>query len=288
MEHVTVLLVFLSLHSSCLGDKLGGLYETPEECVGKKIIDFKFTKIPITTTVQLPPITDTCLIPHVTEHISMAPMTTVLTLTDTTTVTPITVRSTLPNKPCIPTRPVVFEATTVKIDTTVSGSPIVETSMVKIVEFEPAETITETVTLTTTLAKDTKLHMVLKTITKTETIPAETTMKTLQVTTCEFLPAVIVTKRVGKTKTVKPSDVTEQHAPVTMMAPPVISVSAIDITQTRILPAVTKMVMYTTTEYLTETCGYDYKTPTTPSVPREDPPPAYGVLTALTRAAGSL
>ncbi|CAL4067851.1 unnamed protein product [Meganyctiphanes norvegica] len=261
MDRVTVLLVFLSLHSNCLGDKLGGLYDTPTECVGAKIIDYEFTKVPITTTVQLPPVTDTCIIPHVTEHISMGPMTTVLTLTDTTTVDPITIPVQLPNQPCIPTRPIVYEATTINIDTYVSGVPVVENTMVKIIEFEPAETLTKTVTLTTTLAKETKMHMVMKSITKTETIPAETIMKTLQVTTCEFLPAVIVTKRLGKTTTVKPSDVTEQHAPVTMMAPPVISVSAIDITQTRILPAVTKMVMYTTTKYMTEPCGYGYTTP---------------------------
>jgi len=261
MERATVLLVFLSLHSSCLGHQLGGLYETPDECVGEQIIDFQFTKIPITTTVQLPPVTDTCIIPTVTEHISMAPMTTTLTLTDTITVEPITATVPLPNEPCVPTRPVVYEATTINIDTTVSGVPVIKTSLVKITEFEPAETVTKIVTLTTTLAKETKMHMVLKTITKTETMPAETIMKTLQVTTNEFLPAVIVTKRLGTTKTVKPSDVTEQHAPVTMMAPPVISVSAIDITQTRILPAVTKMVMYTTTKYMTEPCGYGYTTP---------------------------
>ncbi|CAL4132070.1 unnamed protein product [Meganyctiphanes norvegica] len=259
MDRATVLLVFLSLHSSCLGDKLVGLYGLPDECVANRVVDYEFTKIPITTTVKLSPITYTYLIPPVTEHITMSAMTTVLTLTETSTVTPSTIKSTLPDQPCIPTRPVVYEATTIRINTTMHHSPIVETRMVKIIEFEPPETVTETVTLTTTLGKETKMHVVLKSITTTEIIPAETIMKTLQVTTCEFLPAVIVTIRLGKTKRVKPSDVTEQHAPVTMMAPPVISISAIDITQTRILPAVTKMVMYTTTKYMTEPCGYDYK-----------------------------
>ncbi|CAL4138303.1 unnamed protein product [Meganyctiphanes norvegica] len=188
MDRATVLLVFLSLHSSCLGDKLGGgLYGLPDECVANRVVDYEFTKIPITTTVKLSPITDTYFIPHVTEYISMAPMTTTLTLTETSTVTPSTIKSTLPDQPCIPTQPVVYEATTIRINTTVHRSPIVETRMVKIVEFEPAETVTETVTLTTTLGQETKTHQVLKSITTTEVVPAETIMKTLQVTTCEFL-----------------------------------------------------------------------------------------------------
>jgi len=275
---VSILVIFLSLHNGCFGEadpeadpgpsKLPtGLYGGPEEevCNAGKEINYDFTKVLVTQTTRLPAITDTITLPVEMVHISVAPVLETLTIFETETKEPVIVTEAPPPGECRPIQPIQTSLTTLELATTVTADPIIEVKPYKEIEWETVPPVTATVTVTSTIPKDTEMHMVLRHFTNTIVEPTVTIMKTLTVTTTEMLPAIIKTVRLGKTKTERASPVTEQHAPVTMMSPPEVKIYRIDITQTSIPPAVSKMVMYTTTKYEKRPCeDYHTKTPQIP------------------------
>jgi len=234
----------------------------PPTCEVRKEIIFNFTKILVTQTTRLPPVTDVITLPPDISHIPVSPVTETLTIFTTQTQL-IIIDVDVPPGECQPIQPVHTSLTTLELATTVTADPIIEIKPWKEIEWETVPPVTATVTITTTLPKDTNMHMVLRHFTNTIVLPTVTEMKTISVTTTEMLPAIIKTKQLGKTFTERASNVTERHAPVTMMSPPQVKIYRIDITQTHIPPAVSKMVMYTTTVYEKLPCDeYPKKIPT--------------------------
>jgi len=231
----------------------------PPTCEARKEITFNFTKILVTQTSRLPPVTDVITLPPEMAYISMPPVMATLTIFTTQRQPPITVDEDVPPGECQPIQPISTSLTTLELATTVTVDPIIEVKPWKEIEWETVPPVTDTVTITSTeMLPDTNMHMVLRHFTNTIVLPTVTNMTTISVTTTEMLPAIIKTKRLGKTKTERASPVTERHAPVTMMQPPQVKIYRIDITQTHIPPAVSKMVMYTTTKYEELPCD-DYK-----------------------------
>ncbi|CAL4167252.1 unnamed protein product, partial [Meganyctiphanes norvegica] len=188
MGRVSVLILFLSLQSSCFAS-LG--YLPPAECVPEREIYYKFDKQIITQTEQLPAITDTITIQPETSYISMYDMTTVLVVTETEQFDPETVNVT--HESCHTTRHVEAIVETVDLTATVTAEPIVKTKIKKVIEWEAPETVTDVVTVTTTMPHQIKINYIKTDITNTVTVPAEVVMSTLFVTDVDMRPAVFKT-----------------------------------------------------------------------------------------------
>jgi len=260
MDRSTVLAILLSLHSSCFGSHLFDSYGfPPDQCIDERVLKYQFTKILVTTTETLAPISEIITLPPVMSHISVAGVTEELPIWETLTQPPVIIpvdHSVL----CTPVQPLEVELTTIRLTTTLTAAPIIKLEPIKQCELESVAPVKVEVTLTKTLDKEVKTHPVTRLVTNTVVEPLVTVMETISVTTTVLLPPIVKTERRGRTVEDRPNPVTEQHANVTMMSPPEVKITTIDVTRTNIPPAVSKMVMATTTTRLTKACGEDYHT----------------------------
>merc|ERR1712106_586255 len=260
MERTILLVIIFSLHSNCLAEThvYDGNYLPPgDTCVDERELSYEFDKILVTKTERLPPITEIITLPPDMSHIPVSPVTETLTIFENLPQPPTTITVTIPPI-CQASLPVHTSLVTLELTTTLTADPIVSIVPIKEIELEEQADVTTKVTIINTIPKDINTHVVIRQIINTEFEPTLTIMETYPVTTTEMLSPIIKRVGHGRTKEERPPPVTERHAPITMMQPPSVVISRIDVTQTRIPPPVSKMVMATTTTIVKYPCpGYN-------------------------------